>query len=412
MKVLVCDDKNEQLELTKNVIGANLEPTGLAGPDLKCELTKFFRWVSTVLNGDSSDCSEVSATVFDKFDLVILDNNLTELEMDGARLTAETIIGYLRAFTDIAYIVSLNKNPHVDFDLRFLFGDYQSLADLALNTKHLSLNHLWKGTSNEDFAPWYWPRIATAVDRRKKQIVFLNNYFEQPVWKALNFPQEADDYLSFHAKSALSTDNALNSSFQVFVDRSRTLSPGELVEISRLAAKGSELAQKAIRRITAFEVDRWLRRDVLGPQDVLIDIPHLLAQMPFLAGEKTTQFKHWNEIVKSEEPPFGFDSELFDKHLEPTLFAESYWMPTPCFWWPKIKSDEGLSELYYGSDGNWPNAVFCEDISRFVLVSSERDLDGPQEFEAEIAGSWARRFVVNSPDYQYSPRNRILGSLQ
>ena len=102
---------------------------------MKDSLTSLFDNVSSVLNGGSMPDQGLEATDFDGFDLVIVDNNLTGLDLDGARLTAETIIGYLRAFTDVPYIVSLNKNLHVDFDLRFLFGDYQSLADLALNAQ-------------------------------------------------------------------------------------------------------------------------------------------------------------------------------------------------------------------------------------------------------------------------------------
>ena len=411
MKILVCDDKNQQFELSE--IGAGTDPdlSWHIGSDLTDALKEFFSGIAPLLEGkpapDLSNCAEA----FNGFDLAIIDNNLAELELAGARLTAETIIGYLRAFTDISYFVSLNKNPHVDFDLRFLYGDYRSIADLALNTRHLSSNRLWRLESNLEFAPWYWPRLASAAERREKQVSFLENNLETPVWEALGIPEKADQYLSLRAKSALSTDAVTDATFKVFVESSGCLPPQEIKSLIGMADKGHDPAQQAVIRLAAYEADRWVRRDLLGPQDVLIDIPHLLAQMPFLAGENASEVKDWNEIVIAEQPPFGFDTSLFDQHVQPTLLAQSCWTPTPCFWWPSFKSDETLTERFFDCNGDWPDAVFCEDVSRFVSVSGEGDLGAPEEFEAEIAGTWTRRFIANRPNVQYSPRNRIVGSL-
>ena len=342
---------------------------------------------------------------------MIVDNNLTGLELDGARLTAETIIGYLRAFTDVPYIISLNKNLHVDFDLRYLFGDYQSLADLALNARHLSNGRLWEADAGEAFAPWYWPHVAGAVDRRREQIDFLATNWKGPVWEALGFPPEADDYLSLRAKSPLSStkQDMREASFEVFFDSSRVLAPAEINRLRELAGEEVDFAQRALLQISAYEVDRWLRRDVLGAQDVLIDLPHLVAQMPFLLGEHASDLDCWNKVATSEEPPFGLDRQLFEKHLRPALFGHSMWVPGPCFWWPRLKSDVALTECFFDADGDWPDAVFCEDVSRFVSIAGEEESDSPQEFEAEIEGSWARRYIAFVGDYLYSPRSRVLG---
>ena len=412
MRILICDDEPSQCERTKNAIDSRGEVEGLAGTQLKDGLTSLFGNVSGILNGSATTDKRLEGMEFDGFDLVIVDNNLTRLELDGARLTAETLIGYLRAFTDAPYIVSLNKNLHVDFDLRYLFGDYQSLADLALNAGHLSNGCLWEESAGDDFAPWYWPRVADAVDRRKEQIGFLATNFERSVWEALGFPPEADDYLSLRAKSPLlSTEQDMReASFGVFFDCSRVLPPAEIKKLKELAGKEVDFARRAIHQISAYEVDRWLRRDVLGTQDVLIDLPHLVAQMPFLLGEHASELDCWNEVVTGEEPPFGLDERLFETHLEPARFGHGMWAPGPCFWWPRLKSDDALSERFFAADDDWPDAVFCEDVSRFVPITGKGDLDSPQEFEAEIEGSWARRYLAYVDDYLYSPRSRILGS--
>ena len=384
----------------------------LAGTALKDGLMSLFGAVSGMLNGNGSASSESVASDFDGFDVLIVDNNLTGLELDGARLTAETIIGYLRAFTDTSYIVSLNKNLHVDFDLRYLFGDYQSLADLALNASHLSNSRLWDPTSVDGFAPWYWPRLADAAVRRRKQIDFIVRNLETPVWEALGFPPEADDYLSLRAKSPLAATERgpREVSFEVFFDSSRTLPPAEIAKLKKLAGRDIEFAKKAVRQISAYEVDRWLRRDVLGTQDVLIDLPHLVAQMPFLLGKKAGDLNFWNETITCEDSPFGLDGSMFEMHVEPAHFDHRMWVPGPCFWWPTLKSDYSLTELFLEAEGNWPDAVFCEDVSRFVRVTGDDAAGSPREFEAEIEGSWARRYIAYVGDYLYSPRSRVLGS--
>ena len=411
MKILVCDDKLSQGKKTSHAIKSRGDVTILAGAKLAEALRSFFRCISGALDGASIPDHVLVPKDFSGYDLVIVDNNLTGLELDGARLTAETIIGYLRAFTDIPYIVSLNKNLHVDFDLRFLFGDSQSLADIALNARHLSNNCLWGADAVTGFAPWYWPRLPDARARREKQIGFLAENLERSVWAALSFPPEADEYLSLRAKAALaSSENQgiRDTTFEAFFETSRALLPAEKDKL--VAAKGAGLARTAIERIVAYEVDRWLRRDVLGTQDVLIDLPHLVAQMPFLLGDCADQLDSWNQLVRAEREPFGLDGALFRKHVRTAQFVESIWAPTPCFWWPSLRSDEGLTKLFFEAKGDWPDAVFCEDVSRFVPVPGKGPWGPPTEFEAEIAGSWARRYVVEEGDYLYSPRSRIVGS--
>ena len=411
MKVLVCDDRPDQCDRTMKAIRSNSEVTPLAGDGMKDALTGLFEGISKLLNGDGKSEEWECPSEFRGYDVVIVDNDLTVLELEGARLTAETIIGYLRAFTEIPYIVSLNKNLHVDFDLRYLFGDYQSLADLALNTKHLRNGRLWGSEAREEFAPWYWPRLAQAADRRREQIGFLETWYDEPVWQAMGFPVEAEEYLSLRARSVLSSTkrDAREVSFEAFFDASRVLPPSEIRKLKDLSSREeAELAKAAVCRITAYEVDRWVRRDVLGTQDVLIDLPHLVAQMPFLLGRNAGDLDCWNEVIEREEAPFGLDGRLFKEHLRPAGFDHSMWVPGPCFWWPSLKSDDVLTEKFFEAEDDWPDAVFCEDVSRFVGVDG--DVDSPREFEAEIEGSWARRYIAYVGDYFYSPRVRVLGS--
>ncbi len=408
MKILICDDHADECDVTKTKLDKRADVHTFAGDRLKQALLSLFQRVAEVLEGRDKPAE----TSFNGFDLAIVDNNLTDLNLAGARLTAETIIGYLRAFTDIPYIVSLNKNPHVDFDLRYLFGDYQSLADLALNTKHLANARLWGSNAGDGFAPWYWPQLADAADRRRKQFDFLLEHFDRPVWQALGFPAEAEPYLSRRAKASLScgVGSIQEVTFRAFFDASRAMAPAEKCRLKEIQA-ASDLAKDAIRRITAYEVDRWIRREVLGPQDVLIDLPHLLAEMPFLLGKRAGQLDEWNSVVAATNPPFGLDGPLFDKHVRRTQFEQEIWAPGTCFWWPSLHANEGMTRLFFEANAQWLDVAFCEDVSQFDLAP-ETDVETVAttviEFESEVAGSWPRRFIRQVDGYEYSPRCRIL----
>ncbi len=411
MRILVCDDEQVQCQRTMKAIGSRAEVSDLAGGQMKSALTVLFERISKALNGDAKSEEWECPNEFKGYDVAIIDNNLTALGLEGARLTGETIVGYLRAFTDIPYIISLNKNVHVDFDIRYLFGDYQSLADLALNTKHLRNDRLWDPEFREEFAPWYWPRLADAAKRRREQVRFLETRFDEPVWKALGFPMEANEYLSLRAKSPLSSGERepQEARFDVFFGGTRTLPPAEVKTLRKLASDGVGGARGAMFRIAAYELDRWIRRDVLGTQDVLIDPPHLVAQMPFLVGENAHDIHGWNAIVAGVEPNFGLDRTLFERHLAPARFLHEMWVPGPCFWWPTLKADEDLTERFFAADGDWPDAVFCEDASRFVVVGNGGEHRSPLEFETELEGSWGRRYITYVDDYAYTPRSRIFG---
>ena len=324
MKILICDDEPSRAEEAKKKIGYRADVEMLAGENLRDELSQFFDSIPSFFDGNmEKNCK------FNGYDILVFDNNLTGLKLKGARLTAETIIGYLRAFTDVPYIISLNKNPHVDFDLRYLFGDYQSLADLALNTRHLSSERLWDGKSEGKFSPWYWPGIKDAAHRRRNQIDFVAKNLEMSIWEALEFPSLEYEYLSLRARSRFPSDiDIREASFVDFIKSSHILPPAEIEELSKLAEEGNELARSAIYRISAYEVDRWIRRDVLATQDVLIDLPHLIIQMPFLLGDNANNIDCWNAALKYEEPPFGLNEKFYKRYLVSARFSHDIWVPS------------------------------------------------------------------------------------
>ena len=412
MKILVCDDERTRGEKTCQAIttGADHETRLLAGDELTKEIRRLFERAATTLSSNSDASSNRSEFDSEEYDVAILDNNLSELDIRSARHTAESIAGYVRAFWKIPYIVSLNKNPHVDFDLRYLIGDYQTHADLALNDKHLSISALWTGISvNDQFRPWYWPAIEDVVHRRRLQIAFVKEHLDDSILSTLGLPKSATDRLSRHALGSLCPEARLvrRVTFRkFFVASCRSLPIRE--ERKRLAksitSKDDPLCDIACR-VVAAELDRWIRRNLLGPQDVLVDLPHLLMRMPFLLGANARRLQAWNDVVAAIEPPYGLSKALYRGHLKDARFGEDAWVKSPCFWWTILKSNGELNRRFAGSRQRWASAVFCEDLSRFR--DYQTDDDGPSEFAAEVEGAWARRHVAIVGSWSYTPMSRF-----
>ena len=432
--ILVCDDELDPFKRTESKLDPlpEVKVQGLVRDDLRQKIKALFEEASVLLSNQAGVLAKdsIAGAAFKKVDVAILDNNLWALNLDGVRLTAESLIGYVRALTDIPYIISLNKNPDVDFDLRYMVGDYQTHADLALNTNHLSCGMLWRNRLDETalgtdvFAPSYWPNINEVSDQRRHLIGTIEEHLHDPVLKVLNFPEGYSDVLSRHAKGVISpratTDQDLRtvSCIDFFGKSCRSLPPRE-IKILYDGALGDDLhARSSVARFVAADLDKWIRRLVLGPQDVLIDLPHLLARMPFLLGEDAAHLDGWNnalckrDFVRKDGSRTISDStkEVIDgaRYTPPGMYSR--W---PCFWWHRLRDNEELDKLFFDCGDNWADVVFCEDLSKFVEVAEKEQSDdfdvveGPMQFEAEFAGPWSRRYVRVLQERQYSPRSRL-----
>ena len=300
----------------------------------------------------------------------------------------------------------------------------RSIALLGQQCDHLSNPALWTGDprdTEDGFLPWYWPVLANVSEMRRKQVEFVRTHLQSPILETLDFPRRAVDYLSRHAVGALTPEASADDngiwdptplstatfmdfflhscrSLPVYADRER---------LAHQVSDTSEIACEVVAKVVAAEIDEWLRRDVIGPQDVLVDLPHLLMRMPFLLGDKVTDVARWHDAMVIEKPPFGLDQEIYDEHISKARFSHDRFLKSPCFWWPKLKENEALNDLFFGSNGSWPDVVFCEDISRFRYFSPGGEDTKPMEFAAEFEGSWSRRYASLLPCKRYSPKSRF-----
>lgn len=407
MRILVCDDRPKQAdeicELVKE--GSGRMAKQLTGDQLLAALERLFGHVRTEFGGQGDG----GTADFDGFDLILIDNNLTHLATTGVRLTAEAIAGYLRAFTDSSYVVSLNKNPEVDFDLRYLVGDYATRADLALNSDHLSQPSLWNRAHDGEFQPWYWPELRAAPAKRQRQVEFLKGKLAAPILKTFGFKADVIETLSRHAVGTLNPEASKNLgsqrpdgalTFRNFFESSNRTLPLEEERNALLKRHG----KLPVMRAVAGEVDLWFRRDVCGPQNVLVDVPHLLLRMPFLLGKaKIGTLKAWNAACSSPKEPFGLDPALYKKFVRPHRFEFDDWVPRPCFLWREIAAQGELANFDSAGVGDF---VFCEDTSRFVERGGPAN-KRPREFVTEFEGPWHRRFVQSVKGTKYAPQSRF-----
>ena len=358
-------------------------------------------------------------TAFDGYDIVMLDNNLTVLEeFEGVINTAEPFIGFIRTFSDSPYIVSVNGMRDVDFDLECLVGDRSTAADLALHPRNLSNPALWTheaGDARDGFLPWYWPKLASVALRRAEQVEFVLQHMNEPVLDALQFDGAARSALSMRAQGLLTHNidhkprQASEATFSdVFLTSGRALANmDERSTILRLAGDVG-FFEEAVARVAAAAVDLWLRADVLAAQDVLVDIPHLLSNMPFLLGENVGELASWSSdpIVIDSEPPHGLNRDLYENLLRPARFLDGCWVPSPCFWWTTFEASDVLTELFMEAHHEVPDFVFCEDRSIFV---EKGDGSAVQQFKADLDGAWNRRFVEGIEGISYDPLARLAG---
>ena len=430
-RILVCDDLDgDDHEFTKAIgkagqLGTEVER--LSGKDLAEAITDLIDSAEKVFAGDRCPGEVRSDRFNEDVDLLVLDNNLAHLGIRGARLTAEAIAGYIRAFSPVPYVVSVNKNPNVDFDLRYLVGDYASRADLALNVQHLSNPGLWnrkRSDAQGGFLPWYWPKLLGAAERRRGQVAFVAEALGESVCASLGISSEAFSSLSRQSRSLLSqaeeaTDAADGLEYrsgygatfrQVFMASSRSIpNQDERRQLLEWLDRGDRGFPEVVARVVAADIDFWFRRDVLGPQELLVDVPHLLMRMPFVLGQNADDLQHWNSAVDAcaADPPYGMDAGIFREHLQPHQFGHDLWAQTPCFWWTPLKEDDNLNARFSAEDVDWADTVFCEDRSEFLPRLAPLGEDEPAEFVAQFEGAWSRRYVANLSEVQYAPKSRF-----
>ena len=340
----------------------------------------------------------------DDTDILVVDNDLFELGT-FKDLSAEVVAMRACTYTSCAYIVVLNVNPDIDFDLSLL-GYPDSKADLHINDQFIAQDGLWLKCPREEgaFRPWCWPLLLTAAKLQKARVDELTEFLateenqNTAILDYFSFGEAARNRLSRSAKAFLHPAiPARDVNFLQFV-RGNAKAVGIKDGEQMWARRDTEM----IARVCARRIAKWLTHFVLGSQDVLIDLPHLVAQLPFLVpSDRRVSEDFWNSLAVPE----GAAIKELAEDVDAARFVRGEWFDRPVFWWDEFDTEENFEKLISAGAVNEGGLVFCEDASSFHPVDLCRRFVAA--FQSTSDNRFVRWFDVENPNYNYSPQSRF-----
>lgn len=334
--------------------------------------------------------------LFDEVDILIVDYDLVHIDEEKTRHTGEGIARLARAFSTCGLIVILNQHPEVEFDLS-LRGNLESHADLNLHGDLVASAGLWMPPPwKKEFRPWHWPVLSSAAAALRRRTDFISKNIDRTILGTLGFTERevsrlSDSAFGFVAPGANNSE-ALNAiTFSQFISgNSSAVDPKD----GRALHIGKDVS--ACARIAASRLAKWMERSVLGPQDILVDVPHLMQRMPFLTKGERTELGVWNEAVNLGR------GALTDEVPESAWFKNEDWLTRPALWWTRIEDDGSLREKRLGYDySSSPNYVFQEDASCFARFEDAK------QFRAGFHNHFDRRYAAEFNAIRYAPRRRF-----
>ena len=338
----------------------------------------------------TDDSYEREECVFDNTDILIIDYDLIHVDEDRAQHTGEGIGRLARLYSDCAVVVVFNQFVQFDFDLS-LRGHLASHADLNLTANMLRTPGLWNGPPWWGFRPWSWQTLSEAVANQRAREDAFGSDLTRPIVDTLKMRDDdalalSDSAFGFLAPNAKNFDDLKGTTIDSFI----SMTPDGLGAHDPLS-----WYKPAGIRFGAARIGKWLEREVLGPQDILIDVPHMLQRFPFLLGPDVSDVDAWNDAIHS-----------VDRLRE--MFDESYWfeprkcLSRPAVWCRRLEADKEIDRLRAEFDySKVPSIVFMEDESIFDYFSRGT------EFRAGFHNSFDRRFVKKYQEVRYGPQRRF-----
>ena len=389
--VLICDDDRglaaECVERIKEIAPKNYEfQAASSADDMRNAVNELLRRRKAVRVGHPRRPQQC---LFDQNDILIIDCDLFHID-DRAQHTGEGIGRLARMYSDCAVVVVFNQFDQVDFDLS-LRGDLASHADLNLTVKLLEMPGLWTEPPWHGFRPWSWQTLSRAVASQRARETAFGHDLNKSIVDTFGIRQDdalgmSDSAFGFIAPEASGFAGLREMTFHSFVSMTAGRDAKSLLSSDESAAV----------RFGAARIGKWLDREVLGPQDVLIDVPHLLQRFPFLLGEKMADVDAWNETIHQPN--------CLRQYVD-----DSYWfepagcLSKPAVWVRRLEADAEFrrQRADFSNYSSIPDVVFMEDCSVF------EDISLGKEFRAGFHNSFDRRHVRQCPGVLYGPQRRL-----
>ena len=423
-KVLLCDDERNvskewyaQLKATVPSDYEILDPP--ASDKIQRSIRELFTRQMSIVgahsDGHSPSVFDKADCVFDEADILVLDYDLLYVDEKNARHTGESLARLARAFSKVRLpskddpavsqaaqvIVVVNQFQEAQFDLS-LRGHLGSHADLNLDAALLDRPGLWADPPwGDGFRPWHWQTLYRAVDTQAARQDWVHRYWQKPIVDALGMRDDdinrlTDSAFGFIAPNSTDGQDLLPRSERdrsVEELRKHTFEDFALSRVNR-ANVAAFADQHVASRFASARIGKWLERLVLGPQDALIDMPHLIQRFPFLLGDNKMELEAWNAAIHEEDFASRLPADcLFDP---PSILSR------PAVWSHRFENSEFVRENQRTFDfTDVPPFVFLEDTSSFAHIDQAR------QFRAGHHNAFDRRFAKCLADFTYAPQRRL-----
>ena len=391
-KVLLCDDEQSVSDEWHQRVRAVVPPQYniLTQPEnaaVQSAIKELFAREASARLGISR---QRSRCMFDDAEILVLDYDLLYIDRENARHTGESIARLARAFSTAQVVVVVNQFRDAQFDLS-LRGHFVSHADLNLDATLLDAPGLWADPPwNDGFRPWHWQTLFRAVDTQAQRAAWVHDQWGERIVDAIGMRDDdiarlTDTAFGFIAPSSPDERQLRQRTFEDFV---RQPSNG------RHVAGFAEASRSDASRFASARIGKWLERLVLGPQDALIDMPHLIQRFPFLLGGDVTDLEAWNEAIHDGDFPSRLPAEC--------LFEPSDILSRPAVWSHRFENSDFVREHRRTFDfADVPPFVFLEDTSSFAHI------DQAKQFRAGHHNAFDRRFAKCLAGFTYAPQRRL-----
>lgn len=315
----------------------------------------------------------------DEVEVLIVDYDLQEMVEAGQWSTGLWVAMLARAFTKVKLVVLVNQFGTNMFDLTLSKG-LKSRADFDVGSSQLLNPALWDRSRIDGYSPWGWlDGVLSATSRFEAVINWVRGKLDQPVLSTIGFGNGLDGADPDTCLSQELWQECVGNQTRTFRDmvaEAEFLTPKDRESIVRF--------DEPCARVAAALVTHWLDRWVIPTSDLLIDLPHLVSASPWLLNDREDA-DAWQSTVGSN----GFDALLPAVRLH--AFEPEFPLSRPVVWRRRVARAVELVEPSGFTYDGFPDLVFCEDTSRFLLF------DDARSFSCRLPSNDPQRFVAN-PD--------------
>lgn len=402
--MLICDDDPKRVIKWTNTVESipeveRFDVRPVSGGELAGEIETLNIRREKARNGHAEEEINGLVSIFDEAELVLIDYDLTpsmamantgnpesRSVLEKLRNRSGESVAYLaRCYSMAGFLVIVNQRfQQSTFDVTMQrFAD--SYADLNVSQADLGNPALWAGrnTDVDEFHPWSWPVLSEVDQLWSKRVAATD--LEATLLDKLGLDEKSFDPRQLDLLGELDRQGRQQQPVEITFDG--------LVESSMgLDAKDKQPSQENRRAIAASVVSRWLEQFVLPGQNVIADLPHLVARFPQILDDPADP-EVWartaTKIADTSDLPPTLQA---GQRAAEAFLSRSAWSV----------SDIRAAASRRTIPDEWPTLVFCEDTSRFVPLSKA------QEVETDVPGPHTRRFIEHVQDVRYDPLRRVL----